>query len=69
MATNRLRLSVGAGASSTALEARRGNSRIVISTHAGSNPLQLVNFDYPMMDNILKITDENGSDFFCKNSS
>jgi hypothetical protein len=27
----------------------------------------LVNFDYPMMDNILKITDENGSDFFCKN--
>jgi hypothetical protein len=34
------RLSVLAGDSSTALEARRGNSRIVISTQAGSNPLQ-----------------------------
>jgi len=35
-----LRLSVLAGDSSTALEARRGISRIVILTRAGSNPLQ-----------------------------
>jgi hypothetical protein len=38
---NPTRLSVLAGDSSTALEARRGNSRIVISTQAGSNPLQI----------------------------
>jgi hypothetical protein len=40
MDKNRLRLSVLAGDFSAAQEARRGISRIVISTRAGSNPLQ-----------------------------
>ena len=37
---NRLRPRILAGDSPAALEAGGGNSRIVISTRAGSNPLQ-----------------------------
>jgi len=49
---------------------------VYLSTKAGPNgpatiscQEDLLNFDYPMMDKILKITDENGQDFFCKNYS
>jgi len=47
---------------------------VFLSTKAGPNGpatlsamQDLLNFDYPMMDNLLKITDSNGGDFFCKN--
>jgi len=49
---------------------------VYLSTKAGPNgpatiscQEDLLNFDYPMMDKILKITDSNGQDFFCKNYS
>nr|UPW42136.1 MAG: putative RNA dependent RNA polymerase [Henan mito-like virus 28] len=49
---------------------------VFLSTKAGPNgpatiscQEDLLNFDYPMMDKILKITDQNGGDFFCKNYS
>jgi len=49
---------------------------VYLSTKAGPNgpatlscQEDLLNFDYPMMDKILKITDDNGRDFFCKNYS
>jgi len=49
---------------------------VYLSTKAGPNgpatiscQEDLLNFDYPMMDKILKITDKNGQDFFCKNYS
>lgn len=49
---------------------------VYLSTKAGPNgpatiscQEDLLNFDYPMMDKILKITDQNGQDFFCKNYS
>jgi hypothetical protein len=49
---------------------------VYLSTKAGpsgpatlSSKMDLLNFDYPMMDKILKITDSNGGDFFCKNYS
>jgi hypothetical protein len=49
---------------------------VYLSTKAGPNgpatlssKMDLLNFDYPMMDKILKITDSNGGDFFCKNYS
>nr|QIR30231.1 RNA-dependent RNA polymerase [Plasmopara viticola lesion associated mitovirus 7] len=49
---------------------------VFLSTKAGPNgpatiscQEDLLNFDYPMMDKILKITDDNGRDFFCKNYS
>lgn len=49
---------------------------VFLSTKAGPNgpatiscQEDLLNFDYPMMDKILKITDKNGQDFFCKNYS
>jgi hypothetical protein len=49
---------------------------VYLSTKAGPNgpatiscQEDLLNFDYPMMDKILKITDKDGQDFFCKNYS
>jgi hypothetical protein len=49
---------------------------VYLSTKAGpSGPAtltsqnDLLNFDYPMMDKILKITTSEGGDFFCKNYS
>jgi hypothetical protein len=47
---------------------------VYLSTKAGPNgpatlsaQEDLLNFNYPMMDKIFKITDQNGIDFFCKN--
>jgi hypothetical protein len=49
---------------------------VYLSTKAGpsgpatlSSQNDLLNFSYPMMDNILKITTSEGGDFFCKNYS
>lgn len=49
---------------------------VYLSTKAGPNgpatlssQNDLLNLDYPMMDRLLKITDENGGDFLCKNYS
>jgi hypothetical protein len=49
---------------------------VYLSTKAGpsgpatlSSQNDLLNFDYPMMDKILKITTSEGGDFFCKNYS
>jgi hypothetical protein len=49
---------------------------VYLSTKAGpsgpatlSSQQDLLNFSYPMMDNILKITTSEGGDFFCKNYS
>lgn len=49
---------------------------VYLSTKAGpsgpatlSSQRDLLNFSYPMMDNILKITTDEGGDFFCKNYS
>jgi len=49
---------------------------VYLSTKAGPNgpatiscQEDLLNFDYSMMNNLFKITDQNGIDFFCKNYS